>query len=451
MGAPVWRCIVRRLGDLGEGAAPSAPRPKKARTEPCTNPSPDTANPRPRTCEASGEVWEGARRRLVEGAAPSAPRLPIDSAWMTPEQSRALELTKGSEPTPKNLERASQAVGDDAARWAFSQWELRKRAKAKFAKADEMLFDRDGLEMATHEAVAAYHASHFPTGERVADLTCGIGGDLIALARRGPVVGYETDPARADYARHNLQVHALTGEVRVKSGVDPDDWDCDSAFLDPQRRKAKDDWGEPSPLAIKDLIEKCRVFGVKLGPGIDMEKARRVLFPRVEAVSLGGECREVLSWKGLKEGSFAVHVESGESLETGPYAQTTEEPGAYLFHADPAAIKAKCLGALCSQHRLVALGDSDGYLTGPSLVESPWLRPYRVVYHGPADRKNTQAELTRLDARIAEVKTRAVRESSDLIRSQFKPAGDRKLTLAVWPVGKSLRHTLVEYITQELY
>jgi hypothetical protein len=363
---------------------------------------------------------------------------------MTPDQSRVLELTKGSEPTPKNIERVSLAVGDEAARWAFSQWDLRKRAKTKFAQADEMLFDRDGLEMATHEAVAAYHASHFPTGEKVVDLTCGIGGDLIALARRGPAIGYETDPTRAEYARHNLQVHGLTAEVRVKSGVHPDDWDCDSAFLDPQRRNARDDWGEPSPLAIKELSERCRVTGVKLGPGIDMEKVRRELFPRVEAVSFGGECREVLSWKGHKEGSFAVHVESGDVLETGPYAQTTEEPGAYFFHADPAAIKAKCLGALCSRHGLIALGDSDGYLTGPSLVESPWLRTYRVVSHGPADRKRTQAELSRLDARIVEVKTRAVKESSDQIRSQFKPAGERKLTLAVWPVGKSLRHTLLE-------
>jgi hypothetical protein len=358
---------------------------------------------------------------------------------MTPDQSRALDLIKGSEPTPKNIERVSQAVGAAAARWAFSQWDLRKRAKAKFAKADEMLFDRDGLEMASHEHVAEYHASHFPRGEAVADLCCGIGGDLIALAKRGPAFGFETDPVRAECARHNLSINDLDGEV-IAHAIDPGSINADYAFIDPQRRGNKH-YGEPDP---RQLPNHLKIVCVKLGTGLDIERVQRDLFPRVEAVSFGGECRELLSWKGREPGVFAVHIETGDVLHHDAYPPVTDKPCAFLFHADPAAIKARCLGTLCARHNLQALGDSNGYLTGPSPIESPWLCAYRVAYHGPADRKRTQAKLSLLDARIIEVKTRAVKEPADQIRSHFKPAGDRKLTLAVWPVGKSLRHTLVE-------
>src|SRR5687767_5373956 len=101
----------------------------------------------------------------------------------------ALSRASGLQPTPKNIDRVAEATSPEAARWAFEQWSLRKRAQEKFAKADEMLFTREALEQATHEELAHFHASQFPQRTRVADLTCGIGADLIALARNGEAVG----------------------------------------------------------------------------------------------------------------------------------------------------------------------------------------------------------------------------------------------------------------------
>ena len=40
-----------------------------------------------------------------------------------------------------------------------------------------------GWEQATDELIAAYKASRFPADGPVADLCCGIGGDLLVLAR----------------------------------------------------------------------------------------------------------------------------------------------------------------------------------------------------------------------------------------------------------------------------
>ena len=106
----------------------------------------------------------------------------------------ALAALRDQAPTPKNLERAAREHGIEAARWAIGQWELRKKAVGKFKQAAEMLFTAEALEQSTHEAVAKWRASQFPEGALVADLTTGIGGDLIALAKRGPVLGFDLDP-----------------------------------------------------------------------------------------------------------------------------------------------------------------------------------------------------------------------------------------------------------------
>ena len=84
----------------------------------------------------------------------------------------------------------------------LEQVDLRRRATAKFTHADRMFFTRIGLEQATDEWVAAYKASRFTTQRAgssstpgvFADLCCGIGGDLFALAQNATAIGIDRDP-----------------------------------------------------------------------------------------------------------------------------------------------------------------------------------------------------------------------------------------------------------------
>ncbi len=65
---------------------------------------------------------------------------------------------------------------------ALTQQALRNAARAKFSRAGQMLFTRDGLEQASSELTAAHAAGRFAGPLLVADLCCGIGGNLVALA-----------------------------------------------------------------------------------------------------------------------------------------------------------------------------------------------------------------------------------------------------------------------------
>jgi hypothetical protein len=372
----------------------------------------------------------------------------MSKASVEPIYADALNLAKNLSATPKNLAYVASATSTEAARWAFIQWSLRKRAESKFELASEMLFDRDGLEMATHERLAEYHASLFPVGSTVHDLTVGIGSDLIALARRGPVLGFEVDKDRAGLARHNLRVHGLEAEVRNES------WEtlerADYFFLDPARREGGRRTLDPSeflpnPLAVIERFRSATLGVVKLSPMLP-DSFLESIGSRLEFLSLGGECREALVIVGnnAKAGRFAVHVETGEVLAASDSSPHIDEPGEFLHEADPAAIRAHSLGTLAEQYDLRLLGDSNGYLAGEHVPTTPWLKSYRVVSSDRFDLSELKKKLNTLGASTPVLKQKGAGQDLDALRRKLNLKGTMQLLVALYPVGRSVRAAVLE-------
>ncbi len=121
---------------------------------------------------------------------------------------------------------------------ATAQHELRLAARAKFSRAMQMLFTRAGYEQSSSEPIARYRAARFGGAGRVADLCCGIGGDLLALAAGREALAVDRDDVHARLALHNAAVYGQTGNV---SAVVADVRDTrldgfDAVFIDPARR-----------------------------------------------------------------------------------------------------------------------------------------------------------------------------------------------------------------------
>ncbi len=365
---------------------------------------------------------------------------------ISPARLEALDLAKELSPTPSNLNRVAKNVGDESARWAFSQWELRKRGRAKFARADEMLFTREALEQATHEAVAAYHASLFPQGISRGDLTVGIGADLIALS---PASGFELDEERAAYARHNLSVYGKNSSVVVADSLEAV-WEFDCAFADPARRvegrrTLNIHEFSPDPVYVARRMAQLELGVIKLTPMLP-DSILEALGEALEFISFGGECREalVITGKRVVPGRWAVHVESGERLRVSePTVGAVTTPARYLYEADPAAIRAHALPTLEQQYQLKPLGDSNGYLTSDEAIDSVWLKRYEVLYSGKADPSTTKRELQRIGAAKPILKQRGANQDLTKLAHAFKPQGSAQVALIIWPVEKSLRHTIV--------
>lgn len=352
-------------------------------------------------------------------------------------------------PTANAIERIARQTSHEAAAWAVSQWELRKRAHGKFHLANEMLFDRDGLEMATHEAVAAYHAWHFPREVSVVDLTAGIGSDLTALSRRGPSMGWDLESDRVQIANYNLGVHGLPPTCRMGDGLDGLGG-FEFAFCDPARRSGgqrsvdPEDFS-PNPKTVAEAFSALRLGLIKLTPLLP-DGFIESLGPGFEFISYGGECREVLVHCGseAKSGRWATHLETGEMLEAGAPPERADEPSRCLYDADPAAVRAHALGGF----GLKSLGDHPGYLTGDSLVRSAWLRPYRVLGFDRYDRKRLRAALRGLSAKGLVLKQRGAGLDLSALqreyRSEIQSGGDRELVLIFYAESDSIRVVLAE-------
>src|SRR6202011_5423054 len=121
---------------------------------------------------------------------------------------------------------------------AMAQRELRLDAAAKFSRAAQMLFTRAGYEQSSSEAIAGYRAGRLSRASRVADLCCGIGGDLIALAAAGDVLAVDRDETHARLALHNAAVYGRAERVTavVADVRDVRLTGVDAVFIDPARR-----------------------------------------------------------------------------------------------------------------------------------------------------------------------------------------------------------------------
>lgn len=358
----------------------------------------------------------------------------------------ALQLSGGLSPTPSAIERVTKATSREAATWAFTQWELRRRGAVKFARASEMLFTTDGLAMSSSEAVARFHAGLFPEGVEVADLTCGIGADLIALAERGMVVGLDQNPDHANAALWNLRVHDLGGLVYVADSLV---WATHEkpkyVFVDPARRKGSQrtlnpESFSPNLTALRPILDRAQRWAMKLSPMLPDDLLTS--FPAdLTFVSHEGECKEALL-VGPSESRMtkAIHIESGEELLGETSAPRTEEPCAYLWELDPAAVRAHAQGAF----GVAQLADAIGYLTSDSAPDSPWVTGYRMLWHGAFREKSIAGELKKHGWKPTAVKTKYVEVNPEKTLKALRQSSGSPVQVVVYPEGKALRALIVE-------
>lgn len=348
--------------------------------------------------------------------------------------------------TAKNIGKLGDQYSPEYARWAFGQWELRRKAVEKFPRAMKMQFTRAGLEMATHSRIAAYHASLFPVGVEVLDATCGIGSDLVALAARGPVIGVDLDRDHVECARFNLEMFGFAGKVARQDAMEvlAKKWEyifCDPARRDDTQRVIDPDDYLPPVWEVVDALRECKLGVLKLSPML-RDEFLKSLGGDIQFVSFGRECREALViFPGVQNVS-AVHIESGEEVAATPLAGNLDEPGGYLYEADPALIRAHALGVL----GMPGVGDSNGYLTSDKWVESPWLRGYEVLWNGPWRIRMVKEALLEGNWRVDAVKKRGVQIEPTTVIRQVEVDEGRPVQLVLYPVGKRVCASLVRRI-----
>jgi THUMP domain-containing protein len=342
---------------------------------------------------------------------------------------------------------------------ALTQARLRARARTKFGDlAPRLFFTPDGLEQATRPAVAARHAARFAAAgvSRVADLCCGIGGDLPPLASVGTgVLGVDRDPLTAEVARANLAALGLAerAEVRCADVTEVDLSGIDGAFIDPARRGGRGRVFDPAAYSppysfVLDLAGRVPATGAKLAPGIP----HHALPAGAEAewVSDGGHVVECALWFGpLATGARrrATLLPSGATLTGDGTATGTVGPvRRYLYEPDGAVIRAGLVAEAATRVDGTLVDASIAYLTADRAVESPFMTGYEVTDVLPFQLKRLRALLRARGVGRLTVKKRGSAIEPEALRRRLRLDGPAEATVVLTRVAGDPTVLLVDRV-----
>jgi hypothetical protein len=383
-----------------------------------------------------------------------------DYRWLTGDEACGLlaELADHAAPLHAMAERLRGRLPPERTHLLLEQLDLRRRAAAKFSLHQRMFFTRLGLEQATDQWIAAYKASRF-TGRRagssptppiptpaIADLCCGIGGDLMALAGQDAAVGVDCNPIAAHFAAANTGA-----STRTANAADYDLRDFTAWHIDPdrrpriqhaslvRRRTTSLEFSQPDLAAIERLLAHVPHAAVKLAPAtkVPADWTERC---ELEWISRDRECRQLVAWHGNLAHSPGKHCATVLSAACDLAPRTVvgvphqpipilDAVDRYIFDLDPAILAASLKGVLAAEHNLFALAPGPTYLTGPCSIHDPALACFEVLDVFPFQPRKLAPYLRERSIGQLEIKKRGLDLEPEKLRRDLKLRGDNAATL----------------------
>jgi SAM-dependent methyltransferase len=298
---------------------------------------------------------------------------------------------------------------------ALAQHELRLLARAKFTRAMDMYFTRDGLEQASAEVIAQYRSARYVGAGLVADLCCGIGGDLTALGRGRPVMAVDLDLVSLEFARHNARVyHAAEGLAAVCADVrDVALAGVGAVFIDPARRagsrRLAAGRSEPALRWCLDLAGRVPAVGIKAAPGLP-----RDLVPagwEAEFVAVGRDLKEALLWSPALATARrrATILPAGDTLTSAAGAEVpVAAPGAFLLDPSPAVTRAGLVEELARELGAWKIDRQIAFLSDDREHRTPFARTLRVLESAPWHERHFARKLADLGIGAADIRRRGL-------------------------------------------
>jgi hypothetical protein len=389
-----------------------------------------------------------------------------DYIWLTGDEAGAIlaELAADNAPLHTTVTRLRGKLSAARTHLVIEQVALRRRAAAKFTQADQMFFTPLGLEQATDQWVAQYKASRVGEflrtslprlGETrlVADVCCGIGGDLIALAQRaGPAIGIDLNPIAAHFAAINsgapVEVaDATTIDVRKFAA-----WHIDPDRRPVGRRTTSLEYCQPGLVSVEQLLAQNPNAAIKLAPATNTPEEWSTSC-ELEWISRDRECRQLVAWHGnlaitpgfhratilpasreYKRPECAVTQHTLTGAPNQPIA-ITGKLDHFVFDTDPAVRAARLTGALAAEYNLAALSAGPTYLTGPRAISDAALACFRVDDVLPMKVPAMADHLHERRIGSLEIKTRGVDTDPEKLRRDLKLRGDIATTLLITKIA----------------
>jgi hypothetical protein len=325
---------------------------------------------------------------------------------------------------------------------ALAQHDLRLRARAKFSRAMSMYFTRPGLEQASSEVIAGHRASRYKGFSLIADLCCGIGGDLVALASGRDVLAVDSEPLHLRMARANAAVYGVAAGVRpVAADVrDIELRRMDAVFIDPARRargrRLRTGDSEPPLAWCLAAVERAGAGGIKAAPGLAHDVVPAGW--EIEFIALGRDLKEAVLWSPAlaTAPTRATILPGGHTLTPGTGEPVpVRAPGTYLLDPNPAVTRAGVVEDLARRLGAWKIDQRIAFLATDAAVHTPFARTLRVIDSAPWDQRGLPARLRALGVGSVDIRRRGLAGDVDALHRRLKLSGTLRATLVMTRAG----------------
>ncbi|MDR0516367.1 MAG: hypothetical protein LBH25_04910 [Fibromonadaceae bacterium] len=311
--------------------------------------------------------------------------------------------------------------------------EMLPKIREKFCLPSSLDFvcDRLAFEQATAKDISQYKASLWPSGAKIADLCCGMGGDSFWLPQEIIASGMDIAKERVLMFNENMErlgkVHraVLQNALDVASG----DFFC----IDPARRGGLN----PSFENILELSKKFSGTMIKLPPAYpenDLPKEADVVY-----LGNSSDCRECLLLNGTfgKAMVRAVAICEKETFqwqckknELQGINLEAKKLGNFILEPYPVLVRSHLFMNEAKKHGFWQIDCTLAYLSCDSLPQKySGFNAYNVIDQSSLSTNEVKAMLRKHDAGKITLKKRGVSVVPEAEIRRLAPKGSRELVL----------------------
>jgi hypothetical protein len=327
----------------------------------------------------------------------------------------------------------------------LSQIKIQKKNLNKIPISNELLFTEQGAQQASSWQLSQYHATKFKVYNKIVDLCCGIGVDLINIAKgKEQVYAVDLGTDTLKLAEYNCKNQNLNNITFMLGKSEEFDQQVDAIFIDPDRRPgsyrriAPEEYSPPFS-KIMEFRKICQNIAVKLSPALDYKRLNLPIDSTLEFVSENGSLKEILLCMGKLSTKNcerkAVLLPTNLTLKNSNKKVEISEIQKFIFEPDSAIIRAGLVQELGSKIGYTLIDSKLALLTGSQIVQSNFGKIYEVEEIIKYDLKKVRKYVRENEIGELIIKTRGFPESVEKFRKKIKLKGKNSIVMFILRKG----------------
>lgn len=327
---------------------------------------------------------------------------------------------------------------------------LRILAEGKFENSEEMLFTDDGLEQASGELISKYVARRIKdviAGGTITDLTCGVGGNAIFLAKYLQVRAVDLNEVHLCCARYNAERYGVLSNIKFIHGRAEDNVrGADAFIIDPQRirhgqTKTRSIYNSQPNIVelLPRMLSVTTNICLKISPAFDFDEILRLPGnPEIEVISEDNINKGAFLWFGkLKSATRRATIIDGDAelTYTGDpgkvRAELAKDIYQYIYIPNKAIIKAELSDEVASHFKLRRISHQNELMTTNELINYPSkvFRAFEVLEYSAFSMSKTKELIKRNMLDRAHIVARHFGINSEDLRKNLKLKEGGRYTL----------------------